>query len=125
MRAAKVDANQGEIVLPWPPKELSPNARVHWATKARKAKAYRAECRLLTLMAGASAPEGLAVLALEFVAPDRRARDDDNLVAAFKAGRDGIAEALGVDDRRFVTEFRMSGETTPGGMVKVTIREAT
>lgn len=112
------------IELPWPPKELSPNARVHWATKARKAKEYRAECRLLTLIAGVSAPEGRSVLALEFVAPDRRPRDDDNLVAAFKSGRDGIAEALGVDDRQFVTEFRMSESTHKGGMVKVTIREA-
>lgn len=112
------------IELPWPPKELSPNARVHWAVRARKAKAYRAECRLLTLMASVAAPEGKALLSLEFVPPDRRARDDDNLVAAFKAGRDGIAEALGIDDRQFVTKFRMSDETHPGGMVRVTIQDA-
>lgn len=110
------------LVLPWPPKELSPNARVHWSVKARKAKAYRAAAYLLTKQAGIAAPEGRAVLALEFVPPDRRARDDDNLVAAFKAGRDGIAEALGVDDKRFVTEFRMSDETTPGGCVRVALR---
>jgi crossover junction endodeoxyribonuclease RusA len=64
------------------------------------------------------------VLALEFVPPDRRSRDDDNLVAAFKSGRDGIAEALGVDDRLFLTEFRMSDETKPGGCVRVTLRGA-
>lgn len=111
------------IDLPWPPKELSPNARVHWSVKARKAKAYRAACYLLTKQALIKAPDGRAVLSLCFVPPDRRARDDDNLVAAFKAGRDGIAEALGVDDRQFVTEFLMSDSTYPGGMVKVTIRE--
>lgn len=111
------------LTLPWPPKELSPNARVHWSAKAKKAKAYRAACFLLTRQAGIKAPAGRAVLVLEFVAPDRRARDDDNLVSAFKAGRDGIAEALGVDDRQFVTEFRMSADTHPGGQVRVTLRE--
>lgn len=29
------------VTLPWPPKELSPNARVHHKAKARVAKAYR------------------------------------------------------------------------------------
>lgn len=112
------------IDLPWPPRELSPNARVHWSVKARKAKAYRNTCYLLTKEALIKAPEGRAVLSLCFVPPDRRHRDDDNLVAAFKAGRDGIAEALGVDDRQFVTEFHMSADTYPGGQVRVTIREA-
>lgn len=110
------------LELPWPPSELSPNARVHWSVKARKAKAYRAAAYLLTTQAGIAAPEGRAVLSLEFVPPDRRARDDDNLVAAFKSARDGIAEALGVDDRQFVTEFRMSADTCKGGCVRVTIR---
>lgn len=34
-----------------------------------------------------------------------------------------LPEALGVDDRQFVTEFRMSDGTYPGGMVRVTIQE--
>lgn len=112
-----------DMTLPWPPKELSPNARGHWSAKAKKAKAYRSACYLLTIQARIKAPAGRAVLALEFVPPDRRSRDDDNLVAAFKSGRDGIAEALGVDDRQFVTEFRMSADTYKGGCVRVTIRE--
>lgn len=110
------------IELPWPPKELSPNARVHWTVRSRNAKSYRSACHLITKMARPEVPAGQIVLALEFVPPDRRARDDDNLVASFKAGRDGIAEALGVDDKTFVTEFRMSTETRPGGMVRVTLR---
>ena len=32
-----------QINLPWPPRELSPNARVHWAKKAKAAKAYKKE----------------------------------------------------------------------------------
>lgn len=110
--------------MPWPPKELNPNARVHWSVKAKHSKWYRTECHLLTLKAGIKAPTGKLVLALEFVPPDRRARDDDNLIAAFKAGRDGIAAALGLNDGQFMTEPRMSTETCKGGMVRVTLREA-
>lgn len=38
---------------------------------------------------------------MTFYPPDRRYRDDDNMISAFKHGRDGVALALGVDDRRF------------------------
>ena len=109
------------LELPWPPKELSPNARVHWAVKSRLAKKYRADCNILAKRAGIVAPEGGILLVLEFVPNDLRRRDDDNLVAAFKAGRDGIADALGIDDNRFVTQFSMSKEIHKGGMVRVTL----
>ncbi len=38
---------------------------------------------------------------IDFFPPNRARRDDDNAIAAFKAGRDGIADALKVDDARF------------------------
>ena len=110
------------IELPWPPKELSPNARVHWTKKAKAAKAYRAECYMLAKAAGVKVPPGQRVaLMIEFIPPDRRARDDDNCLASFKAGRDGIADALGVDDRRFVTSLWLADEPVYGGAVRVTI----
>ncbi|MNC70101.1 hypothetical protein D3C75_1208780 [compost metagenome] len=59
---------------------------------------------------------------LEFVPPDRRRRDDDNLVAMFKAGRDGLADALGIDDNVFATQIRVSKETIKGGAVHVCIQ---
>lgn len=109
------------LELPWPPKELSPNARVHWAVKSKKAKAYRSACYLLAKQAGLVAPAGDLLLSLEFLPPDRRRRDDDNLLAAFKAGRDGLAEAMGIDDSRFATQIRLSDETRPGGCVRVAV----
>ena len=124
MKAAKVDANQEPIAYPWPPKELSPNARVHWAKKATIAKKYRRDAYLLTREAGLRATEGPLLLVLEFVPPDRRRRDDDNLLASCKALRDGIAEALGIDDSRFRTQFSVADEVTPGGEVRVTLRGA-
>lgn len=90
------------VTLPWPPAELSPNWRGHWAKKARAASRYRMACGWACKAAGLRAPDSLMIaLHLEFVQPDRRRRDDDNLVAATKAGRDGIADALGIDDNRF------------------------
>lgn len=117
--------NDKILVLPWPPKGLSPNARIHWAKKAKITKAYRNISRVLAMQAGLAAPEtGRILLVLEFVPPDRRHRDDDGCLASFKAGRDGIADALGIDDKRFVTQFSLSADVVKGGMVIVRIGEA-
>ena len=109
------------IDLPWPPTALSPNARVHWTKKAKAAKAYRLECFILAKAAGIKAPEGKILWTVEFFPPSRRAYDDDNLLARVKALRDGVADALGVDDRRFVTQFSVSETVIKGGLVRVTI----
>lgn len=54
---------------------------------------------------------------LDFYPPDRRARDDDNMIASFKAGRDGIALALGINDKRFITHPMVMDQI--GGFIKV------
>lgn len=107
-----------EIVLPWPPRELSPNGRVHWAKKAKAARAYRQACYLLAKQARLVAPATERIpLLVTFLPPDRRRRDDDNCIGAFKAGRDGLADALGVDDRRFQCTYTVVDQI--GGMVRV------
>src|SRR5690242_1394791 len=90
----------GLIELPWPPKELTPNARRrnHWRVTQRHAKEYRLRCFLLTV--AAKAPKGV-ITSVTFYPPDRRRRDDDGMIGAFKAGRDGVADALGCDDHKF------------------------
>ena len=106
------------LVLPWPPKELSPNARGHWAAKAKIAKSYRTDCAILTRQAGLKIDWSGPIHAwIDFYPPDRRHRDDDNCVAAFKSGRDGIAAALGIDDKRMRIHPWLKDEI--GGMVKV------
>jgi crossover junction endodeoxyribonuclease RusA len=40
-------------------------------------------------------------IAIDFFPPDALHRDDDNMIGAFKHGRDGIAAALGHDDRHW------------------------
>ena len=113
-----------EVVLPWPPKDLSPNARVHWTKRSKAAKAYRSACGWHVRAAGPKpkfASSGPITLDIEFVEPDKHRRDLDNMLASIKAGIDGIADALGVNDRRFVIRIRNSDEI--GGMVKVRISE--
>lgn len=112
------------LILPWPPAVLSPNSRAHWSRRHRASKAYRQTCALLARAARLQVPESARLeLRIEFVPPDRRLRDDDNLVAAFKAGRDGLADALGIDDTRFVLRVALSKEVVRGGEVRVTIGE--
>ena len=115
-----------EVMLPWPPRQLSPNARTHWRAKSPIAKRYKDACWALTLEAGmvapavpANAPRRCYSLFLDFYPPDRRARDDDNIIASFKAGRDGFAQAIGVDDKRFICHPRVMDQI--GGYVKVRI----
>lgn len=112
------------IVLPWPPRELSPNARVHWARKSKLTKAYRAQVAIAVRSARPAEPlpfvgERLP-LRLTFNPPDRRARDDDNMIGAFKAGRDQLADELGVNDRCFAPHY-VIGEPVKGGQIVVEI----
>ncbi|HCS17686.1 MAG TPA: endodeoxyribonuclease RusA [Erythrobacter sp.] len=108
------------VSLPWPDKRLSPNARQHWAAVAKVKKLAREDARLLTR--GAIAKHGVATfegedripVRITFYPPDRRRRDDDNMVGSFKAYRDGIADALGVDDRRFRPHYFFEDAEKPG-----------
>lgn len=71
------------------------NLREHWHARAKRAKGHRlAACACFPRDRVPSFP---VVVTLTRVAP--RPLDDDNLRGALKAVRDGIADALGVDDR--------------------------
>ena len=116
-----------EIMLPWPPAGLSPNKRSHWAVKSKLAKSYRESCRssvISTLFPVAPEfTEGKIHLFIDFFPPDKRHRDDDNCYAAFKSGRDGLADALGVNDRRFISHPCLRDTVVPGGSVRVRITQ--
>lgn len=112
-----------QVTLPFPSKELNPNQRNHWSVLARAKKKYRELCWVLALKAGIN-PEAVkgwerADVHLNFYPPDRRGRDGDNMLAAMKAGIDGLADATGMDDKHFKVTFDVSDDI--GGMVKVTI----
>ena len=93
------------IKLPFPSSELMPNRKngKSWhGSQAAKATA-RDDAYYATKEAmGAWKPSGdLIPVSIVFVPPDKRHRDLDNLLAAAKAQLDGVAMALGVDDKRF------------------------
>ena len=113
-----------ELILPWPARDLHPNSRPHWAHKARAVKSARRAAMLLAVGAGwkgAQLPAGRLHLWIDFFPPDKRRRDDDGLLAAMKAARDGIADALGIDDSRFVSHPFVRDEVRKGGEVRVRI----
>ena len=109
----------GAIELPWPPKELLPNARVHFRKKNALAQAYKGYCILLTPK---SIPDGTH-LSITFNPPDKRRRDLDGMLSSFKWGIDAIASVLCVDDYVFSLSLKR-GEPVKGGRVVVEIGEA-
>lgn len=108
------------ITLPWPPKELSPNARLHWSKLASAKKTYRYVCAVQAKVQGARAIQAEKLhLSLTFYPPTRRAFDLDNALARMKSGLDGLADVLGVDDRHWSLSIARAEEI--GGMVKVVV----
>lgn len=109
------------ITLPWPPKELSPNARLHWSKLAKAKKAYRYACAVQARVQGAQRIEADKLhLSLTFYPPTRRGFDLDNALARMKSGLDGLADVLGVDDRHWSLSITRAEEI--GGMVKIEVR---
>lgn len=114
-----------ELVLPWPSKDLSPNGRVHWSRKAKATKHARQTAVVMAHEAGWRAlqlPAGKLHLWVSFhQAPGKALPDDDNMLGRFKAYRDGIAQVLGIDDKRFISHPFVSSERRPRGQVVVRI----
>lgn len=103
--ALALNSTKFELILPFPPRVLNPNKRVHWSEKNKAAQSYKCDCWAIAKHAGWFGREltQRVHLWIDFFPPDKRAYDDDNIAASFKAGRDGIAESLGIDDKRFVS----------------------
>lgn len=116
----------GPIQLPWPDKALSPNGRAHWAQKARAVKAARREAWITTLAAMDGRTVSWQAVDLHWIFRPKTATapDEDNIEAASKAYRDGIADALGIDDANF-RATREIGLPIKGGAVFAIIRERT
>jgi crossover junction endodeoxyribonuclease RusA len=113
------------IDLPWPPKELHPNARVHWAKKAKAAKRARNDAAWFALSSGVRthdfAGQDSLNVALMFLPPDNRHRDTDGMISSVKSYLDGIADVVGVDDSRWVFTGIRRGEPRKPGVVRVEI----
>ena len=104
-----------------PFRELSPNARHHWAVKARAIKAQRYEIGWLAQSAwGKRTPLKRARISYTFIVTDKRHRDIDNLVAACKSFQDGLVDAgvIFKDSSEYLT---MGSSTLQQGKVEQTV----
>jgi len=72
------------------------NVREHWRKRARRAQEERAVVRMRLAGVRGWPPPLPVTVTLTRVGP--RKLDGDNVQGALKAARDGVADALGVDD---------------------------
>lgn len=117
------------IELDFPPAELFPNRSKgqHWAKTHTYRHNYRQVSGWLTKhqIKDWKPTKQKIRLTITFVMPDKRLRDTDNCLAAAKAGLDGMADALEVNDRQFdpVVVYREYGEKPGKMIVELTVLE--
>ena len=115
------------IELPWPARELSPNAREHHMKVAPIKAAYRKTGWALTMDAMGIAwcpPHDRRLhLTVVFCPPDKKRRDLDNMFASMKSALDGIADATGCDDSKWSFSITKA-DPVSGGAVQITIATA-
>ena len=114
-----------KIVLPWPNSILLPNKAkranrfvlARYTASARREGHYETRSQL-GMHHGLTAPVSIQY---EFTPPKRQgnAPDDDGMVGMMKAYRDGIADAIGIDDRHFRMEKAIIHERSGKGKVVV------
>ncbi len=115
------------IMLPWLDSRLMPNRKNGKAWQSSHAAKIRAKQDGALSARAALGRNALTTavtypLSITFVAPDGRHRDLDNMLAASKAALDGIAEALGIDDRLFrPVTIDVARDTKKQGFVLVEI----
>lgn len=83
------------LTLPLPDRKLSPNARPHWAPKAKATKHARRLAWAYARIATNAKPTRweMAEARAVFYFPTAHRRDRDNAAASLKAYWDGIADA--------------------------------
>lgn len=108
------DVEATKIIVPFPPSSLSGhNDRKHWE-KANATREYRELARLATLEAKLTVPPtGDIRLHIHFVPPDNRG-DRTNYWNRCKPVIDGIADALKINDKRFLPSMSFAKPEKPG-----------
>jgi len=115
------------IELSYPHKDLMPNRKngSHWAKTIDVKKSAIKEAFTIAFNASRTCKQlrtGTLPLNIIFMQSDKRKRDLDNLLAASKPAIDGIAQALGIDDKQFEPITIMRGYGDVSKMI-VTISE--
>ena len=113
----------GVIELPFPPAALSGHNTGHWRAKSAIVAEHREWARRATLAAKPDVPEtGDIYISFTFYPPDKRG-DRLNYANRIKPYADGIADALKVNDRRFLPTYHF-GEPVNDARVVIIIGKA-
>lgn len=92
------------IELPWPDKALTPHAKGSWAPKARATKTARQLAHAVALEKPRVKCTPDATIFIEYW-PKAFRGDVHNVPARLKAYIDGIADAMGCDDKKFRVHY--------------------
>ncbi len=96
------------------------NCRDHWRVKARRAAEQRSVLKMAVAARKARGYE--APIRVRFERAKRgRPLDDDNLRSALKACRDGVADALGIDDGSPLVTWEYAQVVGKGGTLRIQI----
>ena len=109
------------IELPFPPASLSGHAKGNWHGKSGVTKKWRADaCTVAREVGFSSFPdakpytdEGDIIVHVTFIPPNKRG-DRVNFPNRMKPIFDGLADALGVNDSRFVPRYYYRQPEKPG-----------
>lgn len=112
-----------KLRLEWPDRKLSPNSRVYRAVKAQAIKEARTLALIQARNAGIIIPDGKLEMRLLFCPPDKRHRDQDNVLAMLKPSIDGIFLSCEADDKQIKRTVLEWGQVEKGGAVYVEIME--
>ena len=111
------------IKLPFPPSSLSGHANGHWRTKAAITRKHRQWAHDATLALLPIIIQGGDIkVHIAFTPPNNRS-DRANFPNRVKPYLDGIAEALGVNDKRFLPTYEFCEPARPGS-VTITLEAA-
>jgi len=112
----------------WPVPRLWPNDRSHRMAKWRAGDTAKREAYWATMNCKPRgmklASDGRYKLTIEAHPAVERGRDDDNLIAAVKPLRDGIASALGLDDKQFDLQPVQWGDKHASGRLYFVVEAA-
>jgi hypothetical protein len=112
------------IELPFPPQELSGHHNVHWRVLQPIKKQHRQWAKDATLAAEICVAErGDIRVSATFYPPDHRS-DRVNFPNRMKPYWDGIADALKVNDRRFLPSYHFA-EPVKDARVVISIGDGT
>lgn len=92
------------IEFKWPDKRNTPHAKGHWRTRAKGTKVDR-YAAFVVAKAAKVRRDPFARIKVSYAPPNDIRRDPHNMPSRCKAIIDGIASAMGCDDRNFWIEY--------------------